>query len=61
MTEENKKVEDIHITKGFTRWVHHHRTLAKWLMKALIAGVTAILYYLNRQEKQIENEEKREK
>ena len=58
MTEENKKQEDIHINKGFTGWVHHHRRLAKWLFKLLIAGVVSLLYYLRNQEKVIEQEEK---
>ncbi|MDO8495889.1 MAG: hypothetical protein Q7S43_00340 [bacterium] len=59
MSEETKKQEDIHITKGFTGWVHHHRTLAKWLMKILVAGVASLLYYLRREQKHIEEENKK--
>ena len=59
MAEENKKQEDIHLTKGFTRWVHHHRRLAKWLVKGLAAGVSLLLFYLRKEEKQIEQEGKR--
>ena len=56
MAEENKKSEDVHLTKGFTCWVHHHRKLAKWLMRALIALVTSILYYLRREQRHIDEE-----
>ena len=59
MDEENKKQPDIHISKGFTGWVHHHRRLAKWLMKFLVAGVTALLYYLRREQRHIEEEGKK--
>lgn len=59
MNDDNKKLEDIHITKGFTGWVHHHRKMAKWLFKLLIAAVTSTLFYLKRQEKVIEQEEKK--
>ncbi|OGN00329.1 MAG: hypothetical protein A3B91_00255 [Candidatus Yanofskybacteria bacterium RIFCSPHIGHO2_02_FULL_41_29] len=59
MSEEAKKQQDIHINKGFTGWVHHHRILARWLMKILVVGVTSLLYYLRREEKHIENEQKR--
>lgn len=59
MEEEHKKQEDIHLTKGLTRWVHHHRRLAGWLIKGLIAGVTAFLFYLRREEKHIEDETKK--
>ena len=55
------KQEDIHLTKGFTGWVHHHRTLAKWLMKFLVAGIASLLYYLRREEKHIEEESKKVK
>ena len=52
------KPEDIHLTKGFTGWVHHHRRMAKWFMKFLIAGVASLLYYLRREQGHIEDEEK---
>lgn len=58
MKEEAEK-KDIHLTKGFTGWVHHHRRMAKWLFKLVIAGVASLLYYLRRQEKVIEQEEKK--
>jgi len=65
MSEDNQKSsinqEDIHLTKGFTGWVHHHRTLAKWLMKIIIAGVATLLYYLRREQRHIEEENKRSK
>lgn len=61
MTDGAKKSEDIHLTKGFTGWVHQHRILAKWLMKFLVAGVTALLYYLRREQKHIEEENKKHK
>jgi hypothetical protein len=56
MEEETKKQEDVHITKGFTRWTHQHRRMAKWLMKGSIALVASILYYFRREEKRIEDE-----
>jgi len=59
MSEEVTKKEDIHITKGFTGWVHHHRRLAKWLLKLLIAGATAFIYYLRREQRHIEEEGKK--
>jgi hypothetical protein len=59
MAEETKKHEDIHITKGFTGWVHHHRILAKWLMKGLVALVASLLYYLRKEEEHIEKEGKK--
>ncbi|OGM99591.1 MAG: hypothetical protein A2817_01875 [Candidatus Yanofskybacteria bacterium RIFCSPHIGHO2_01_FULL_39_8b] len=59
MEEQNKKTEDIHLTKGFTGWVHHHRRLAKWLMKILVTGIASILYYLRKEQKHIEEEEKK--
>lgn len=58
MSGENKKQEDIHITKGFTNWVHHHRRMAIWLMKIFIAGMTSLLFYLRREERHIEEEAK---
>jgi len=58
MTQENKK-EDIHINKGFTGWVHHHRILAKWLIKFLVVGATSLLYYLRREQRHIEEENKK--
>jgi hypothetical protein len=51
-----EKQEDIHINKGFTGWVHHHRVLAKWLLKALVAIVASLLYYLRKEERHIEEE-----
>lgn len=51
--------QDIHLTKGFTGWVHHHRILAKWLMKALVAVITSLLYYLRKEERHIEEESKK--
>lgn len=59
--EERDKKQDIHLTKGFTGWVHHHRMLAKWLMKILVAGATAFLYYLRREQKHIDEEVKKPK
>ncbi len=59
MSEENKKQEDIHLNKEVTRWVHHHRRLAKWLGRILIAGMTLLLYYLKNQQKHIEDENKK--
>jgi len=56
MMEETKTPEDTHLTKGFTHWVHHHRKLAKWLMRALIALVTSILCSLRREQKHIDEE-----
>jgi hypothetical protein len=59
--EENKNNPDIHGTKSTTRWVHKHRTLAKWLARGLVAGATAVSYYLKKQEAKIEKEETKEK
>ena len=61
MTEKETKNQDIHGTRAMTRWVHRHRTLAKWLFKLLIAGVASLLYYLRRQEKDIEKEVEKDK
>lgn len=60
MEEQNKKPEDIHITKSFTGWVHHHRRMAKWLMKGLVAVIASLLYYLRKEEKHIEEESKKD-
>ena len=59
--ESNTKRKDIHGTVGTTRWVHSHRRVAKWLMKIAVAGAASFLYYLRKQEKQIEEEEKKRK
>ncbi|OGM95939.1 MAG: hypothetical protein A3B86_01635 [Candidatus Yanofskybacteria bacterium RIFCSPHIGHO2_02_FULL_38_22b] len=56
--EIKEKYQDNHITPTITHWVHHHRRLAKWLFKFLIASVASLLYYLRNQEKVIEKEEK---
>jgi len=55
--KENKK--DIHGTESTTRWVHKHRTLARWLSKGLVVGATALTYYLKKQEKKIVEEEQK--
>ena len=52
------KSEDMHLTKGFTGWVHHHRILAGWLMKALVMAVASLLYYLRKEQKHIDEENK---
>lgn len=59
MDEVKDKKEDIHLIQGLTGWVHHHRTLARWLMKILVAGIVSLLYYLRREQKHIEEEEKK--
>ena len=59
MTEEHHNKKDIHGTETTTRWVHKHRTLAKWLARGLVAGATAVSYYLKKQEEKIEKEEKK--
>ena len=59
MSEENKNNKDIHGTPATTRWVHKHRTLAKFIMKGLAIGATSALYYLRKQEDKIKEEEKR--
>jgi len=58
---EHVKNEHKHGTSGMTSWVHHHRRLAKWLVRLLVAGVTTVLYYLKTQEKVIEWEAKHDK
>ena len=57
--EKETRNQDSHGTPAMTRWVHKHRTLAKWLFKLLIAGVASLLYYLKRQEGDIEKEAKK--
>jgi len=59
MNEEVMTKEDIHLTKGFTGWVHHHRRMARWLMKILVAGIASLLYYLRKEQKHIEEEERK--
>lgn len=61
MTEKETKQQDTHGTPEMTHWVHKHRRLAKWLFKLLIAGVASLLYYLRRQEKDIEKEVEKDK
>ena len=61
MKEEIKKNQDIHGTEATTHWVHKHRRLAMWALKLLTAGITSLLYYLRRQEKEIEHEQKKMK
>jgi hypothetical protein len=56
--EQKENHKDTHGSSGMTRWVHRHRRLAKWLLKFLVAGVAAFLYYLRSQEKIIEQESK---
>ena len=58
MEEKETKHEDTHGSPEMTRWVHKHRRAAKWLMKIAVAGAASFLYYLRKQEKQIEEEEK---
>lgn len=58
MTEDSKK-QDLHGTEATTRWVHKHRTIAKWLAQGLVVGATALSYYLKKQEKKISEEEKK--
>ena len=59
MTDDSKQ-QDIHGTKTTTRWVHKHRTLAKFLVRGLVVTGAALTYYLKNQEKKIEQEEKKE-
>lgn len=61
MAEESNKKNDTHGTEATTRWVHKHRALAKWLARSLVAGATAISYYLKKQEESIKKEEKERK
>ena len=58
MAEDNKKHEDTHGTEKTTKWVHKHRTAAKWLSKAAVLSVATLLYYLKKQSKKIVEEEK---
>ena len=60
MKEEDKK-RDMHGTEATTRWVHHHRRLATWILKILAAWMASLLYYLKSQEKEIEKEQKHHK
>jgi hypothetical protein len=59
MSEENKN-QDTHGTKMTTKWVHKHRTVAKFFVKSLVVVGAALTYYLKNQEKKIEQEEKKE-
>ena len=59
MEEKEHKKEDIHGTPETTRWVHKHRRVAKWLVRIMALGVASLSYYLRKQEKQIEEEEKK--
>jgi len=61
MNSGEAKKEDIHGSPIVTRWVHKHRTTAKWVAKGLVAGAAALSYYLKKQEEKIEREEKKEK
>ena len=60
MTQENQE-QDTHGTPRITRWVHKHRTLAKWIARGFVLGATSISYYLKRQEKKIVEEERSKK
>ena len=53
--------QDIHGTEEMTRWVHKHRVAAKWLVRILALGVASFSYYLRKQEKEIDQEEKSKK
>ena len=57
----DNKHKDIHGTEATTRWIHHHRRLATWILKLLVAGVASFIYYLRSQEKEIEQEQKNKK
>jgi hypothetical protein len=56
---ENKK--DTHGSPAITRWVHHHRRMARWLLRFLVTGTTALLFYLRSQEKIVDQEIKHDK
>ena len=61
MEEHDAKHQDMHGTETTTRWVHKHRTLAKWIARGFVLGATSISYYLKRQEKKIVEEERSKK
>lgn len=61
MEGHNSKHQDKHGTVGMTSWIHKHRKLAKWLARVAVVGVTAFSYYLKKQEKKIEEEERKER
>ena len=54
--KEEIEQKDIHGTEATTRWIHKHRKAAKWLMKIAIVGISSVLYYLRKEEKEIEEE-----
>ena len=56
--EEYNKHEDTHGSAGVTHWGHKHRRMATWIIKLLVAGIASFLYYLRKQEREIEKEEK---
>lgn len=56
---QDKKQEDIHLTREVTSWVHHHRKLAKWLMRILVMGLAVASYYFKKEQKHLEDEEKK--
>ena len=57
---EQKEIKhlDTHGSAGMTRWVHKHRRMATWIIKLLVASIASFLYYLRKQEREIEKEEK---
>ena len=59
MEDQETKKEDVHVNPATTRWVHKHRTAAKWLVRGLALAVGSLSYYLTKQEKQIEEEVKK--
>jgi len=59
MEEKETKHKDTHGIEATTRWIHKHRRAAKWLIKLAVAGAASFLYFLRKQEKQIEEEDKK--
>lgn len=51
---------DTHGSPAITSWVHRHRRLAKWLVRILISGAVRLLFYLKREQKNIDREIKKE-